>query len=167
MAFLIASILPIYYPGLLSVVEKKEKNVLTHSLLWSATITMTDRSIPLPSNLNEINSKNFKFILGIFAPAKDFLKVTLYYLNSPNVTKITFWFGKLDDATIRAVSLAIKDFKEPPIHVSGFCMKDGKYIYELYARGTRQDSKNILQSLKKIVPNFESIIEELPLQTTE
>ncbi|HME54760.1 MAG TPA: hypothetical protein VKM55_21320 [Candidatus Lokiarchaeia archaeon] len=141
-----------------------KKNALTSSVLWPSTITTQDRSIPLPANLDGINPNNFKYILGIFAPAKDFLKITSYYLNSPSVTKITFVFDVLDDDMLKAVSLFIKDFKEQPIHVSGFCMKNGKYIYELYTSGKRQVANRIVQSLKKSVPGFESTIEEISLQ---
>ena len=140
---------------------------LTRSLLWPATITTQDRSIPIPGNFDGINPDNFKYILGIFAPAKEFFKITSYYVNVPVVTKITLIFEKLDDEIIKAVSLVIKEFKEPPIHVSGFCMKNGKYIYEMYKIGNQQEASSILQSLKTHVQTLDSSIEEIALQGNE
>lgn len=148
-------------------VDKTKKNELTRYLIWPATISTLDRSIPLPGNLEGINPNNFKYILGIFAPAKDFLKITSYYLNSPDVTKIAFVFDTLDDDMIKAVSLVIKEFKQSPIHVSGFCMKNGKYIYELYISGKKQVANRIVQSVKKVIPNFESNIEEISAHVNE
>jgi hypothetical protein len=159
--------LPVYYPGSIFVVKKKEKMALTRSVLWPATITTQERSIPIPGDLDGINPNNFKYILGIFAPAKEFLKVTSYYVNAPTVTKITFIFENLGDEIIKAVSFVIKDIKTPPIHVSGFCTKNDKYIYELYTSGNKQEANYIVQSLKKQVQAFESSIEEITLHVNE
>jgi len=149
------------------VINTNEKHALSRSLIWPSTVTTQDRSIPIPGNLDGINPNNFKFILGIFAPAKEFLKITSYYLNSPDVIKITLVFDELGEELIKAVSLSIKDFKKSPIHVSGFCKKNDKFIYELYTIGKRRDANAVLQSLKKIVPRFESVVEEVPLQAVE
>ncbi len=146
--------------------EKKVSDFkLTRFMLWPATMTVQNKSIPLPSNLGEINPNGYKFILGIFAPAKDFLKITSYYLNTPDVTKISFVFDKIDDEMVKMISSVIKEWKDPPIHVSGFCLKSGKYIYELYASGKKQIANKIVQLVKNLPLKFESTIEELPLQT--
>nr|MDO8110277.1 hypothetical protein [Candidatus Sigynarchaeota archaeon] len=145
--------------------EKKENDLkLTRFMLWPAALTVQNKSIPLPSNLGEINPNGYKYVLGIFAPAKDFLKITSYYLNTPDVTKISFVFDKIDDDMVKLISNVIKEVKDPPIHVSGFCMKSGKYIYELYTRGKKQTANKIIQLVQKLPTKFESTVEEIAVQ---
>jgi hypothetical protein len=137
---------------------------LTRHLLWSSEETVKRRQIPLPIDLDDEFVAQHKFVLGIFAPSKEFLKVTSYYLDTSDVAKITFVFDKIDDDIVKKVSLIIKDIPQSPIHVSGFCMKRDKYVYELYLKGTKEEAAKIVALVQKHASSFQTSIEEIPLK---
>ncbi|NMC05247.1 MAG: hypothetical protein GYA24_08555 [Candidatus Lokiarchaeota archaeon] len=138
---------------------------LTRYLLWSSEETVKSKKIPLPMDINDEFIAKHKYMLGIFAPSKEFLKITTYYLDASDVSKITFFFDKIDDDIVKKVSLVIKDIPESPIHVSGFCIKQEKYIYELYLKGKKNEATRIVALVKKHVPSFQASIEEISLTT--
>ncbi len=141
-----------------------ETHRLTRHLLWSSEETVKGKQIPLPIDLDDGFIAKHKFILGIFAPSKEFLKVTSYYLDTSDVAKITFVFDKIDDDIVKKVSLIIKDIPQSPIHVSGFCMKHDKYVYELYLKGAKDDAAKIVELVQKHASSFQTSIEEIPLK---
>nr|MDO8088935.1 hypothetical protein [Candidatus Sigynarchaeum springense] len=140
------------------------KHRLTRHLLWASEETIERERIPLPVEINRDLIAKHKYILGIFAPSKDFLKVTAYYLDTSDVSKITFVFDKIDDDIVKKVSLVIKDMPQSPIHVSGFCMKQDKYIYELYVKGKKEDAADIVAVVQKYASSFHTSIEEIHLK---
>jgi hypothetical protein len=137
---------------------------LTRHLLWYSEETVKLKQIPLPIELNDEFIAKHKYILGIFAPSKEFLKVTSYYLDTSDVAKITFVFDKIDDDIVKKVSLIIKDIPDSPIHVSGFCMRNDKYVYELYIKGAKDEAAKIVALVKKHASSFKTSIEEIPLK---
>jgi hypothetical protein len=139
---------------------------LTRYMLWSSKETVESKQIPLPVDFNDEFIVKHKFILGIYAPSKEFLKVTSYYLDTSDVSKITFVFDKIDDDIVKKVSLVIKDIPESPIHVSGFCMKQEKYIYELYLKGKKDEAARIVALVQKHASSFQTKIEEISLNPT-
>jgi hypothetical protein len=143
--------------------NNSSKHKLTKFMLWPASETVQYKAIPLPASMGDVEAAKYKYMLGIFAPAKEFLKITSYYLNSKDVMKITFVFDAIDDDIVRKVSLVIKDISSPPIHVSGFCMKNSKYIYEIYIPGKQADASKIVSLVKQHAVGFESSIEEIPV----
>ncbi|MEX2717776.1 MAG: hypothetical protein Q6353_004820 [Candidatus Sigynarchaeum springense] len=138
---------------------------LTRYLLWASNETIEQNQIPIPVEINRDLIAKHKYILGIFAPSKDFLKVTAYYLDTCDVSKITFVFDKIDEDIVKQVSLVIKDIPQTPIHVSGFCIKQDKYIYELYVKGKKDAAADIVAVVKKHASSFQTSIEEISLKT--
>ena len=136
---------------------------LTRHLLWASEETLEQGEIPLPPDINRDLIAKHKYVLGIFAPSKEFLKVTMYYLDTSDVAKVTFVFDKIDDDIVKKVSLVIKDIPQSPIHVSGFCMRQNKYIYELYLTGGKQEAADIVAVVEKHASSFQTTIEEIPL----
>jgi hypothetical protein len=122
------------------------------------------KQIPLPIDFNNEFIAKHKFILGIYAPSKEFLKVTFYYLDTSDVAKITFVFDKIDDDIVKKVSLVIKDIQQSPIHVSGFCLKHDKYIYELYLKGRKDEAARIVALVQEHASSFQTSIEEIHLK---
>ncbi len=137
---------------------------LTRHLLWASEETLEQDEIPLPADINRDLFGKHEFVLGIFAPSKEFLKVTIYYLDTSDVAKVTFVFDKIDDDIVKKVSLVIKDIPQSPIHVSGFCMKQDKYIYELYLKGGKEEAADIVAVVHKHASSFQTTIEEIPLK---
>ncbi len=87
--------------------------------------------IPVPDGIVEQGSKGKKYVLGIYAPGKEFFKVTSYYLSTADVMKITIITKHMNDDIVTRVSSFVNSFSTP-IHVSGFCSKSGNYLYEAY-----------------------------------
>ncbi|MBN2150202.1 MAG: hypothetical protein JW839_02030 [Candidatus Lokiarchaeota archaeon] len=137
---------------------------LTRHLLWTSKETLEQSLLPLPVGLNREFITKHKYILGIFAPSKEFLKVTAYFLDSSEVAKVTFVFDKIDDDIVKRVSLVIKEVPKSPIHVSGFCMMRDKYVYELYLKGTKADAAKIVAVVQKHASSFQTRIEEIRLK---
>ncbi|MHA1680934.1 MAG: hypothetical protein ACTSUE_07990 [Promethearchaeota archaeon] len=151
-------------------VIQSEKNceTLTKYNLWRLESTTRDGNIPIPEDLIEIESGEYKYILGIFASAKQFFKVTSYFLKTPIVTKLTVIFKDLSVDMVKDASLIIKNFKNPPIHVSGFCKRYEKYIYEAYLRGDRKEDVDELTShLEKKNYKFEIITNIITLKNND
>lgn len=141
-----------------------EKNcILTRCKIWSSDRSRNDNSIPIPDDLLDPNDLDHKYMLGIFAPAKDFLKITTYFLKKPYVSKITLSFDKIDPDLIKKVSILIKEFNEKPIHVSGFCNKHNKYIYEIYAPDDKESINNLTCNLDKLGIPFKADIQKITL----
>nr|MDO8118978.1 hypothetical protein [Candidatus Sigynarchaeota archaeon] len=107
-----------------------EHCILTRSLVWPAKMVKHELMIPVPDGIVDHGSKQKKFVLGIYAPGKDFFKVTSYYLSTPDVTKIIIVSENMNDDIVQQVSSFVNSFSTPPLHVSGFCSKNGKYLYE-------------------------------------
>ncbi|MFX0101752.1 MAG: hypothetical protein ACFFCS_19465, partial [Candidatus Hodarchaeota archaeon] len=140
------------------------KCILTRCKIWSSENSKESNSIPLPANLLEVDPGSYKYMLGIYAPAKDFLKITTYYIKNPFVSKITLGFEKIDSDLIKKISILIKEFDDKPIHVSGFCNKNDKYIYEIYAQGEDENSINVfIDNIKKLGIPFEVDIQDIEL----
>ena len=142
--------------------EIETKCILTRCKIWSSDSAMVSNSIPLPTGI--LGRECYKYMLGIFAPAKDFLKITTYYIKNPLVTKITLSFEEIDSELIKKISILIKEFDDRPIHVSGFCDKNDKYVYEIYAQGEDENSVNaFIGNLEKLGVPFESEIKDVKL----
>ncbi|MEX2683838.1 MAG: hypothetical protein Q6373_019860, partial [Candidatus Sigynarchaeota archaeon] len=58
-----------------------------------------------------------------------------------------------------------KDIPQTPILVSGFCIKQDKYIYELYVKGKKDAAADIVAVVKKHASSFQTSIEEISLKT--
>ena len=143
--------------------EPERNCILTRCKIWSSDRSMKENSIPIPSDLIEPGTTDHKYMLGIFAPAKDFLKITTYYLNEPYINKITLSFDKINPDLIKKVSILIKEFNEKPIHVSGFCNKHNKYIYEIYAQDDKKSINKLIHNLENLGISFNADIQKITL----
>lgn len=142
--------------------DTKQACSLTLPILWATSTCTVERAIPLPAAL-PFNAGDHPHVLGIFAPSKQSCKATLYYLDKPDVTKLTLVLDKIDNDVIVAVSSIINEVKDAHIHVSGFCQKEGKYIYEIYARGKRDVFSGVITRLESAASPMDVIVEEIQL----
>ena len=92
------------------------------------------------------------------------MKVTSYYLGDPNITKLIFIFNIINEQKIGSVSRIVNKIKKNTIHVSGFCNKHDKYVYELYAMGTPDELHNAVSQITKEFDDIRIETEKIPLE---
>ncbi|MBD3188593.1 hypothetical protein GF325_17315 [Candidatus Bathyarchaeota archaeon] len=133
--------------GALSLQEStSDKCALTKCNIWSLDDSIRGATMPLPGGVLPVDAGAYQYVLGIFAPAREFFKVTSYYLEEPIVTKVILVFTDLSPRRVKDATKIISEEHADitVIHMSGFCRQSDKFLYEFYAKG---DKKSYLEGL--------------------
>ncbi|MHA1369758.1 MAG: hypothetical protein ACTSRA_08615 [Promethearchaeota archaeon] len=146
--------------------SNKEINIksLTSCRLWETEKSIKTGNIPVPTEMLNVDPEKYKYTLGIFAFTKEFFKITSYFLNDPNIMKVTIIFKKIDNDLIKKLSTIIRNVNNQIIHVSGFCNRNNKYFYEFYINTRlKNEVEKILDLMKKQDIDFEVNIENIEI----
>jgi hypothetical protein len=147
--------------------DKDKDCLLTRGLLWAVDKSTGSHVIPVPIEISAFSKPEYKYVLGIYAPAAEFLKITTYFLDVPDVTKITFIFNNVDGDLLKKIYTAVSVMETSPIHVSGFCQSKrsgrSQTVYEMYVKGTRENVEPLIQRIQDLDISFDVSVHEMKL----